>query len=133
SENSFMVPQSTDVTTKPPPEEPAIKTTLIARLGEVLPAGCVLHTTEDLKPFECDGLSAYRRLPMIAVLPDNIGQVQAIMRICHDAGVPVVARGAGTGLSGGALPPDDGVLLSLSKFKHILDIDTANRRATVQR
>src|SRR5699024_1746920 len=82
--------------------------------------------------FECDGLSAYRRLPMIAVLPDTIEQVQEIMRICHGANVPVVARGAGTGLSGGALPLAAGVLLSLSKFKHILDIDVANRRATVQ-
>jgi len=90
----------------------------------------VLHDDEDLKPFECDGLSAYRRVPMIAVLPETIDQVQAVMRICHAAGVPVVARGAG--LSGGALPLADGVLLSLAKFKHILDIDTDNRCATVQ-
>src|SRR5699024_4245882 len=93
-------------------------------------ADAVLHDDEDLKPFECDGLSAYRRVPMIAVLPETIDQVQAVMRICHAAGVPVVARGAG--LSGGALPLADGVLLSLAKFKHILDIDTDNRCATVQ-
>lgn len=108
------------------------KHALIAKLKALLPAASVLHHSEDLKPFECDGLSAFRRVPMIAVLPETIEQVQAVMRICHAAGVKVVARGAGTGLSGGALPPDDGVLLSLSKFKHILDIDAANRRARVQ-
>src|SRR5699024_10738933 len=67
---------------------------LLARLHAELPADSVLHDREDLKPFECDGISAYRRLPLVAVLPDTIDQVQAVMRICHAAGVPVVARGA---------------------------------------
>src|SRR5699024_4218933 len=105
---------------------------LLARLHAELPADSVLHDREDLKPFECDGISAYRRLPLVAVLPDTIDQVQAVMRICHAAGVPVVARGAATGLSAGALPPENGVLLVLTKFKRILDIDAENRRATVQ-
>ncbi|WP_423823846.1 FAD-linked oxidase C-terminal domain-containing protein [Salinisphaera sp. SPP-AMP-43] len=108
------------------------KPALIDKLTAVLPAELVLSTEEDLKPFECDGLSAYRQLPMIVVLPSTIEQVQAVLRVCHDNQVPVVARGAGTGLSGGALPLDNGVLLSLAKFNQILDIDTANRRATVQ-
>jgi len=108
------------------------KHTLIAKLAAELPASMVLHADEDLRPFECDGLSAYRQLPMIVVLPETIAQVQAVMRICHSEAIPVVARGAGTGLSGGALPLDNGVLLSLAKFNRILDIDAANRRATVQ-
>lgn len=108
------------------------KTKLVAALTDALPANAVLHEAEDLRPFECDGLSAYRQVPMIVVLPETIGQVQAAMRICHARDVPVVARGAGTGLSGGALPLDNGVLLSLAKFNRILDIDTDNRRATVQ-
>ena len=108
------------------------KQQLIERLTAELPADIVLHADEDLRPFECDGLSAYRQVPMIVVLPSTIAQVQTTMRICHANDVPVVARGAGTGLSGGALPLDDGVLLSLAKFNRILDIDTDNRRATVQ-
>lgn len=108
------------------------KTELLGKLTAALPERIVLHDEEDLRPFECDGLSAYRRLPMIVVLPEDIEQVQIVMQICHANGVPVVARGAGTGLSGGALPLDNGVLLSLAKFNRILDIDTDNRRATVQ-
>lgn len=108
------------------------KARILAALTAELPEDIVLHADEDLRPFECDGLSAYRCLPMIAVLPSTIEQVQAVMRICHAFETPVVARGAGTGLSGGALPLEAGVLLSLAKFNRILDIDTANRRATVQ-
>jgi glycolate oxidase len=97
-----------------------------------LPADAVLIDVEDLRPYECDGLSAYRRLPMMVLLPNTVEQVQKILRICSEHQVPVVARGAGTGLSGGALPAADGVLLSLAKFNRILDIDVDNRRATVQ-
>lgn len=104
----------------------------MAALGDYLPADAILHMPEDLRPFECDGLSVYRSLPMLVVLPDTVEQVQAIMRVCHQAKVPVVARGAGTGLSGGALPLGDGVLLSLAKFSSVLDIDTDNRTAHVQ-
>lgn len=111
---------------------PIDKPGIIAALQAELPDDMVLFDDEDLRPFECDGLSAYRQLPMIAVLPATIEQVQIVMRICHALAVPVVARGAGTGLSGGALPLDNGVLLSLARFNRILDIDTDNRRATVQ-
>lgn len=107
------------------------KARILAALTAELPEEIVLQAEEDLRPFECDGLSAYRRLPMLAVLPASIEQVQAVMRICHAFETPVVARGAGTGLSGGALPLESGVLLSLAKFNRIVDIDTADRRATV--
>jgi len=112
---------------------PAIdKSALVRRLRELLPAEAVLSTEEDLRPYECDGLSAYRRLPMVAVLPGTVDQVQAILRLCHQYNVPVVARGAGTGLSGGALPFEQGLLLSLAKFSQILEIDTTRRTARVQ-
>jgi glycolate oxidase len=106
--------------------------TLVAALREFLPAEAVLHTPEDLHPYECDGLSAYRQTPWLVVLPDTIEQVQRVMRLCHSSKVPVVARGAGTGLSAGALPLDYGVLLSLTKFHSILSIDPDNRTARVQ-
>jgi glycolate dehydrogenase FAD-linked subunit len=105
---------------------------LIRSLRSLLPRESVLVDAEDLRPFECDGLAVYRQLPMAVVLPETIGQVQNIMRLCQSQQVPVVARGAGTGLSGGALPLADGVLLSLSKFKSILHIDPHNAMATVQ-
>ena len=105
---------------------------LVQSLLALLPAEAVLHEQEDLRPFECDGLSAYRELPLVAVLPDTIEQVRDILRLCHGLQVPVVARGAGTGLSGGALPHRQGVLLSLAKFTAILDIDPRRRAARVQ-
>lgn len=104
----------------------------MSSLQAFLPAESVLHHEEDLRPFECDGLSAYRNLPLVAVLPETTEQVQKVMRLCHERKVPVVARGAGTGLSGGALPLADGVLLSLAKFNRILEVDTRNRIARVQ-
>ncbi len=103
----------------------------IAGLPE-LPAGCILSEEAELRPYECDGLSAYRRLPWLVLLPETVQQVRDILRYCHRQGVAVVARGAGTGLSGGALPLDNGVLLSLAKFNAILDIDVDNRLARVQ-
>jgi len=107
-------------------------TSLIRALGEILPDDAVLFEAEDLRPYECDGLSAYRKLPLVVVLPDTVEQVQAILRLCHALEVPVVARGAGTGLSGGALPHEQGLLLSLAKFAGILDIDPGKRLARVQ-
>ncbi len=106
--------------------------TLLGSLRSLLPEEAILEAEEQRRPYECDGLSAYRELPWIVVLPEAVEQVQAVMRHCHQAGVPVVARGAGTGLSGGALPHKEGVLLSLAKFNAILDIDTANLTARVQ-
>ena len=105
---------------------------LVAELQQLLPAGAVIHETEALRPYECDGLPVYRQMPMVAVLPDTVEQVQQVMRLCHRRGVPVVARGAATGLSGGALPLADGVLLGLAKFNRILEIDPLNRTARVQ-
>jgi glycolate oxidase len=101
-------------------------------LGQHLGPEQVLHEPEDLRPYECDALSAYRQPPWLVVLPDTVEQVRAVLKLCHAHGVPVVARGAGTGLSGGALPVGNGVLLSLAKFQRILDIDPVNRTARVQ-
>lgn len=105
---------------------------LIRSLRDLLPPESLLTDPEDLRPFECDGLSVYRRLPLVVALPETVSQVQSIMRLCHALHVPVVARGAGTGLSGGALPLSNGLLLSLAKFKRILNIDSENAMATVQ-
>ncbi|MEP7371614.1 MAG: FAD-linked oxidase C-terminal domain-containing protein, partial [Nitrosospira sp.] len=105
---------------------------LAARLRTFLPPDAVLHETEDLRPYECDGLSAYRQTPMIVALPETEEEVAGILRICHASKTPVVARGAGTGLSGGALPHAEGVLLSLAKLKRILEVDPAARTARVQ-
>ncbi|MGR9106528.1 MAG: FAD-linked oxidase C-terminal domain-containing protein [Gammaproteobacteria bacterium] len=97
-----------------------------------LDADSILTDDEDLRPYECDGLSAYRKLPWMVVLPEKIDQVQRILAICAEQRIPVVARGAGTGLSGGALPVDNAVVLSLAKFNRILEIDRLNRTATVE-
>jgi len=105
---------------------------IITELRGLLPAHAVLATNEELRPYECDGLSAYRQVPLVVVLPENVEQVQAVVRLCHRLGVPVVARGAGTGLSGGALPLAEGLLLSLAKLNRILDIDLRNRSARVE-
>jgi glycolate oxidase len=92
----------------------------------------VLFEEEDTRPYECDGLTAYRQLPMVVALPETEEQVQRILKTCSALGVPVVPRGAGTGLSGGALPPGDGVLLSMAKFMRVLRIDPLARVAVVQ-
>lgn len=105
---------------------------LIDALRKIVPAHSLLYEQEDLKPYECDGLSAYRVLPLLVVLPESIEQVQKILTLCHQYQVPVVARGAGTGLSGGALPHEQGVLLSLAKFKNIIEINPGRRTARVQ-
>src|SRR5687768_10130731 len=89
---------------------------LARRLAGVLPAGAVLTAREDLKPYECDGLSAYRETPLLAVLPLDETQAAAVLRAARETSTPVVARGSGTGLSGGALPLADGILLSLARF-----------------
>jgi glycolate oxidase len=101
-------------------------------LRAFLPARAVLWQEEDTRPYECDGLTAYRNLPMVVALPETPEQVQRILRTCHALGVPVVPRGAGTGLSGGALPPGDGVLLSMAKFMRVLRLDPVARVAVVQ-
>ncbi|HIG64336.1 MAG TPA: FAD-binding protein [Methyloprofundus sp.] len=105
---------------------------LIQQLQDVLPADAILSQPEDLRPYECDALSAYRQMPLIVVLPDTTEQVQSILRLCHKINLPIVARGAGTGLSGGALPNENGLLLSLAKLNSIIAINSELRTARVQ-
>lgn len=105
---------------------------LINALIGALPDLDLLYRSEDLKPYECDGLSAYRTTPLLVALPRHLDEVQTILRICHQRHVPVVPRGAGTGLSGGALPLAQGVLLVLARFNQILHIDPQARVARVQ-
>ena len=106
--------------------------TLERRLRLFLPPHCLLLGEEDLRPYECDGLTAYRELPLAVCLPETEAQVIDILRTCHSLGVPVVARGAGTGLSGGAMPHAHGIVLSLARFNKILRVDRAARLAVVQ-
>ena len=105
---------------------------VVAALRAVLPKHALLWRGEDTGPYECDGLTAYRALPLVVALPENEEQVAAVLKACHRLDVPVVARGAGTGLSGGALPHTLGVTLSLAKFNRILKVDPLARTATVQ-
>ena len=105
---------------------------VVAALSAVLPAHALLWRREDTVPYECDGLTAYRQQPLVVALPETEAQVSAALRVCHGLQVPVVARGAGTGLSGGALPNALGVTLSLAKFNKIVQIDRFARTATVQ-
>ncbi|MCY1508221.1 putative FAD-linked oxidoreductase [compost metagenome] len=108
------------------------KAALLSELRESLPDLEILHSQEDLRPYECDGLSAYRVVPMLVVLPERIEQVQELLKICHARQVPVVARGAGTGLSGGALPLEQGILLVMARFNRILEVNPEGRFARVQ-
>ncbi len=108
------------------------KAALVTQLQAIVATDAVLYDEEDLRPYECDALSAYRKLPMVVVLPSTVAEVQAIMRLCYQHHLPVIARGAGTGLSGGATPVGDGVVLSLAKFMSILNIDPLARTAVVQ-
>ncbi|MCC6878164.1 MAG: FAD-binding protein [Rhodocyclaceae bacterium] len=105
---------------------------LVAGLRRILATDSLLVEQEDLVPYECDGLTAYRQLPLLVALPTREEQVVAVLKLCHELRVPVVARGAGTGLSGGATPVRHGVVLSLAKFMRILDIDPLARTARVQ-
>jgi glycolate oxidase len=110
----------------------ARQTQVVAALRAFLPSHRVLWEAEDTKPFECDGLSAYRQVPMVVALPETEAEVARILKTCHQMDVPVVPRGAGTGLSGGALPMADGVLLVMAKFNKIVEIDPLARTARVQ-
>src|SRR5437763_13242933 len=103
-----------------------------AALAAILPPSALLTAPEATKPYECDGLTLFREVPAAVLLPENETQVVAILRHCHEFGVPVVARGAGTSLSGGAMPNAAGVVLSLAKSNRILSIDRDTRTAIVQ-
>jgi glycolate oxidase len=105
---------------------------VVAALAPLLPPHALLWQAEDTVPYECDGLTAYRQRPLAVVLPETEAQVAAVLKACHALGVPVVARGAGTGLSGGAMPHAHGVTLALAKFNKIVQIDRHARTATVQ-
>ena len=105
---------------------------VVSALRAELPAHALLWQSEDTVPYECDGLTAYRERPLVVALPETEAQVAAVLRTCHALSVPVVARGAGTGLSGGAMPHALGVTLSLAKFNRILSIDARSRTAVVQ-
>ncbi|MCK9993266.1 MAG: glycolate oxidase, partial [Alphaproteobacteria bacterium] len=110
----------------------AARPALIAALREILPAAQIISGESELRPYESDGLTAYAQLPLLAVLPDTVAQVSAIMQLCHEMNVKLVPRGAGTSLSGGALPLADGLLLGLSRLNRILDIDLENRCVVAQ-
>ncbi len=116
----------------PPSLSPEDRAALVEALEVFLPTECILHELEDVRPYECDGLSAYRQLPGVVVLPRDETEVCRVLTLCKQRGVPVVARGAGTGLSGGALPHPGGVLLSLARFMRILELDPIARIARVQ-
>ena len=120
--------------TMPEPDRAVLdrRAEIVAALRAIVPGEGVIDDETGRRPYECDGLTAYRQLPMVVVLPETVEQVSAVLRYCHTEGIRVVPRGAGTSLSGGALPLEDGVLLGLGKFNRILDIDYANRCAVVQ-
>ena len=111
---------------------PATPAQVTLALQSVLPMHCVLSRPEDTRPYECDGLSLYRALPIAVVLPETEAQVQSVLRVCKSLNVPVVARGAGTGLSGGAMPHAQGVVLGLAKFNRIRRIDPGAAIAVVE-
>jgi glycolate oxidase len=108
------------------------QTDVVSALCDILPAPAILYRREDTAPYECDALTAYRESPLAVVLPDSEAQIAAILALCHRLGVPIVARGGGTGLSGGALPLASGVTLSLAKLNRILNLDVAACTARVQ-
>src|ERR1700691_4388446 len=105
---------------------------IVAALKRIVPGEGVIASEPGMRPYESDGLTAYRQLPMVVVLPDTTAQVAAVLAYCHREGIKVVPRGAGTSLSGGALPLGDGVLLGLAKFNRIREIDYDNRVAVVE-
>ena len=105
---------------------------IVAALRSIVPGEGVIAGEREMRPYETDGLTAYRQLPMVVVLPETTQQVAEVLRYCHDEGIKVVPRGAGTSLSGGALPLGDGVLLGMAKFNRIREIDFENRVAVVE-
>src|SRR5882724_774821 len=115
-----------------PVDRTARQAEVVAALKPLLPGHALLWQREDTVPYECDGLTAYRQQPLAVALPETEAQVAALLKACQRLGVPVVARGAGTGLSGGALPHGQGVTLSMAKFNKIVKLDPLARTARVQ-
>ncbi|PIF28564.1 glycolate oxidase [Acidovorax sp. 56] len=124
-----MITETSPIT---PEERKALQHRVVQALSAVVPQHALLWHSEDTTPYECDGLTAYRQRPLVVCLPETYEQVAAVLKTCHALQVPVVARGAGTGLSGGAMPHATGVTLSLAKFNRILDINPESRTAVVQ-
>nr|WP_272210404.1 FAD-binding protein [Marinicella sp. W31]MDC2876285.1 FAD-binding protein [Marinicella sp. W31] len=117
----------------------ALKAEIVARRNDIisdlqalLPKDALVHEARELVPFETDGFIAYTRVPLAVCLPENTEQVAKLLRYCHENGIPVVPRGAGTSLSGGAIGQEDAIILGLSRMNRILDIDLPNRAAVVQ-
>ncbi|MDP9013767.1 MAG: FAD-binding protein [Pseudomonadota bacterium] len=117
---------------EPVSERAARQRRVVSALAKILPQDCILFHAEETLAYECDALTAYRQLPLVVALPETEAQVAAVLKACHGLGVPIVARGAGTGLSGGALPHSLGVTLSLAKFNAITKVDPVARTADVQ-
>ena len=117
---------------KPDPAVLARKARLVARLAKVLPADAIISDEVETRAYECDALTAYRCPPMLAVLPPSTQAVSDVLRICHELGVPVVPRGAGTSLAGGALPTADSVILGVARMNDVLETDYENRVIRVQ-
>ena len=132
SAGAVLEPAGAEPAGAEPTQRSARQREVVAALAPLLPAHALLWHREDTVPYECDGLTAYREQPLVVALPETEAQVAAVLRACHALDVPVVARGAGTGLSGGALPNRLGVTLSLAKFNTILKVDAVARTATVQ-
>src|SRR5580704_13771094 len=105
---------------------------IVRALRAIVPDEGVISAEREMRPYESDGLTAYRQLPMVVVLPRTVDQVSRVLRYCHSNGIKVVPRGAGTSLSGGALPLGDGVLLGMARFNRIREVDFANRVAVVE-
>jgi glycolate oxidase len=108
------------------------KDRIVARLQSVLPPSAVIHDEAETRAYECDALTAYRCPPLCAVLPSSTEEVAAVLRICHEEGVPVVPRGSGTSLAGGALPTADSVILGVARMNEVLEVDYDNRLIRVQ-
>ena len=117
---------------KPDPDVLALKPVLVKKLQEVLPQDAVIHEEAETRAYECDALTAYKCPPLCAVLPTSTDEVSAVMRICFEEGVPVVPRGAGTSLAGGALPTADSVILGVARLNDVLETDYDNRFIRVQ-
>ena len=115
------------------PDSAVLDGELRRRFEQVLAAKDVLSDPVQCRAYECDGLTGYRVIPQLVLLPRDAAQVAAAVQVCAAGGVPFVARGAGTGLSGGALPVADGVVISLARLKRVLEVDPANRRAVLDR
>src|SRR5436190_4964954 len=105
---------------------------IVRDLSAIVPGEGVISAEREMRPYETDGLTAYKQLPFVVVLPETTAQLSKVLRYCHEHGIRVVPRGAGTSLSGGALPLSDGVLLGMGKFNRVREIDFANRVAVVE-